>query len=72
MDNIKAIIAQQLTERELIFYLLIESGMSQRDLADRLGMSHTNVGRTYDIASSKMKRQANAGFFQSEVKPVDN
>lgn len=67
MDSIKTIISQQLTEKELIIFLLIESGMSQRDLAGRLGLSHTNVGHTYDIASSKMKRQAEAGFFQTNL-----
>jgi DNA-binding NarL/FixJ family response regulator len=67
MDNLKAITSQQLTEKELIFFLLIESGMSRRELAKRLGLSNEGVGLIYDLAASKMKRQAEAGFFQTDL-----
>lgn len=67
MDNIKLLMSNMLTEREIMIFMLISSGMSQRDLATRLQLSHENVRKTYKDAQSKIDRFAEAGFFSSPV-----
>lgn len=68
MDQIKILMDTQLTQGELYILLLIESGMSYRDLARRLGTNHTNVRRAHESAKAKMDKMANAGLFSTEVK----
>lgn len=70
MDQINMLLSSQLTEREVMTYLLVEnSGLSNRKLAEALGISHTNIALTHKKAKSKMEKLAKAGFFQT---PVDN
>jgi ATP/maltotriose-dependent transcriptional regulator MalT len=73
MDTINQIVSTQLSEREVIIYLLIESGMSYRNLGERLGLSHTHIVNIYEKANKKMRRMAEAGAFQSQLshKTVD-
>lgn len=67
MDNIKLLMSNMLTEREIMIFMLITSGMSQRDLATRLQLSHENVRKTYQGAKVKIDKFAEAGFFSSPV-----
>lgn len=55
MDEIKKIVETQLSERELMIFLLVKSGMSYRDLGKRLVTSHSNILRTYEAAERKLK-----------------
>jgi len=55
MDQIKKIVETQLSERELIIFLLVKSGMSYRDLGKRLSTSHSNILRTFEAAERKLK-----------------
>jgi DNA-binding NarL/FixJ family response regulator len=68
MDNIKQLMSNMLTEREIMIFMLIESGMSYRDLAERIMVSHENVRNTYDRAKEKMNKFAEAGFFSTDIK----
>jgi DNA-directed RNA polymerase specialized sigma24 family protein len=68
MDNIKQLMSNMLTEREIMIFMLIESGMSYRDLADRILVSHENVRNTYDRAKAKMSKFGDAGFFSTDIK----
>jgi DNA-binding CsgD family transcriptional regulator len=68
MDNIKQLLSNMLTERELIIFLLVESNMSTRDLAGRLGVSHENIRTTHKNAKAKMEKFADAGFFSTDIK----
>lgn len=67
-DSIKALTSQMLTEREVIIYQLVESGMSSRDVADRIGVSHESVRTTHKNAADKIKRFGEAGLFSTTVK----
>ena len=67
MDQILSIMSTQLSEREVIYYLLIESGMASRDIAERLGVSHTGVLRVYKKAKAKMTEFGNLGLFQTPI-----
>jgi DNA-binding NarL/FixJ family response regulator len=67
-DNILAIMSTQLTERELIFFHLVESGMTTRDIADRLGISHMGVSKVYWKAKNKMAKFADLGLFSTALK----
>jgi len=70
MDSIRKLMSNMLTEREIIIFLLIDSGMSYRDLATRLGVSHGTIQNTYELAKQKLDRFAQAGFFSSPVEKV--
>lgn len=67
-DSIKALTSQMLTEREVIIYMLVESGMSTRDIAARLDVSHENIRTTHKNAEAKIKRFGEAGLFSTSVK----
>lgn len=68
MDNIKKLTSTMLTEREIIIYLLVDSGLSYRDLGKRLGLSYENIRNTYESSKEKMDKFAEAGFFSTAVK----
>lgn len=55
-DRMQEIMDAQLTEREMIIYLLTtgEDPMSLRNLARRLGTNHMNIQRTADTATKKL------------------
>ena len=67
MDGYTKILKQQLSETELMIYLLVESGMNYRDLGERLGMSHNFVAKTYKAASDKLKSYADNGKLQTNL-----
>lgn len=67
-DSIKALTNIMLTEREVIIYQLIESGMTTRDVAERIGVSHESVRTTHKNAADKIKRFGEAGLFATEMK----
>lgn len=56
-----------LTEREVIIYQLIESGMTTRDLAERIGVSHENIRTVHKNATEKIKRFGEAGLFSTAI-----
>lgn len=68
LDTIKALTSPTLTEREVIIYLLIESGMTSRDLANRLGISHESVRGTHKDAKAKIDKLSEAGMYSSDIK----
>lgn len=67
MDQIKILMETQLTERELIIFLLVESGMSYRDLGKRLMTNHSNILRAYENAKLKMDKMASGGMFSTAI-----
>lgn len=67
MDNIKKLMSSMLTEGEIMIFLLIESGMSYRDLGNRLGISYGTVQNRYESAKEKMDKFAEAGFFSTTI-----
>ena len=62
MDKLRSVIAKMLTDRELIVYLLVESGMTTRDLAERLGVSHETIRSLHKDAKAKMELYREAGI----------
>lgn len=68
MDQINAILKTQLSEREVMIFLLVEnSGLSNRKLAVALGISHESVRKTHEMAKAKMLKAGDAGYFQTRV-----
>lgn len=68
MDQINAIMRTQLSEREvMIFLLVMNGGFTYRQLGDILGVSHTNIRKTYDKAKAKMDKAGELGYFQTIV-----
>lgn len=67
MDGYSKILKLQLSEREIIIYLLVESGMNYRDLGERLGVSHQQISRIYKSASDKLKFYADHGKLQTQL-----
>lgn len=53
MQELKNYVDKHLTDREMIIYLLVVSGMSYRDIAKRLLTSHQSIYRTYYTALKK-------------------
>ena len=62
MDKQRSVLYKMLTDRELIVYLLIESGMTTRDLAERLGVSHETIRSLHKDAKAKMEMFKEAGI----------
>lgn len=61
----------QLSEREIMIYLLVEqSKLSNRKIAEALGISHENVRKAHNNASAKMKFFADAGLFSTQLKKL--
>jgi len=68
MDQINAIMRTQLNEREVMIFLLVSNGkFTYRELGDILGVSHTNIRKTFDKAKAKMERAGELGYFQTKV-----
>jgi transcriptional regulator len=60
----------QLTERELIIFLIVDSkAVSQRQLADILLTSHTNIKNTYNRAKIKLDKMA--VLFSTPIEKID-
>lgn len=66
-DAIKALTKHQLTEREVIIYQLVQSGMTTRDVAERIGVSHESVRTTHKNAEAKIKRLGEAGLLSTNI-----
>jgi DNA-binding CsgD family transcriptional regulator len=70
MDQINILMSTQLTERELIIYLLVEAELiSDRALAKALGITHTTIADTHRRAGKKIDRLA-PSLFSTEVKEI--
>lgn len=68
MDGYKNILKQQLSETELMVYLLVVNGkFNYRDIAGWLGMSHNFVAKTYKAAEDKIKFYADNGKLQTNL-----
>lgn len=68
MDNIKQIMSTQLTETEVMIYLLVKQGKTFRDIAEMpFGFSYETARTTFDKAEKKMDKMANAGIFSTVV-----
>jgi hypothetical protein len=68
-NNVKAIMSTQLTETEVLVYLLMEGGYSDYKVADLpLGIARSTAGRLYKSAKVKMDAMAEAGIFTTELK----
>lgn len=65
MDTIKTLMDSQLTEREIIVFLLVDSGMEYSDIARRLLTNRTSVKRTYVKASEKLDKMST--YFSTPV-----
>ncbi|CAB4182581.1 hypothetical protein UFOVP1439_30 [uncultured Caudovirales phage] len=70
MDQLEQLIASQLTEKEVILILLVESGMTHREIGDRLMVHYSSIHRAYKKGKAKMDRLAEAGIFSTPVKKV--
>lgn len=72
VDHIKILMETQLTEKELIIFLLVENGgMSYRTIAEMLLTNHTNIRRAYESAKDKMNRFADAGLLSTPIQKKD-
>jgi DNA-binding CsgD family transcriptional regulator len=68
MDHIKLLTDHQLSEREIIIFLLVKSGLGYRDIGKRLLIDHTQIARIYHKAEGKISRFSEAGFYSTPVK----
>lgn len=67
-NSVKAIMETQLTELEVIVYLMVEGGYTDYKVADLpLGISRSTARRINESAKAKIKRQADGGMFQTEL-----
>jgi DNA-binding CsgD family transcriptional regulator len=62
MDKLRSVMAKMLTDREIIVYLLVESGMTTRDLAERLGVSHETIRSLHKDAKAKLELYKKTGI----------
>jgi transcriptional regulator len=70
MDPINKIISTQLSEREVIIYMLVQSGMSMRDIAWRLATTHQAISKVNQTAADKIAQMGAAGLLQTPVRPI--
>lgn len=70
VNPITAVLSTQISDREAIIYMLVESGMSYRDLAGRLGMTHGGIAHIYEKAKKKFYIMGEAEIFATPL--VDN
>lgn len=69
MDGMNQILKQQLSEREVIIYLIVSnSNHTLREIGQWLGVSHDTVRTTYNSAAEKIKFFADNGKLQTELK----
>lgn len=68
MDQIEQLMGSQLTEKEVILILLVESGMTYREIGEKLMVHPSTLQRAYKKGRAKMDRQAEAGLFSTPVK----
>lgn len=71
VDEFETLKAVQVTDFELVIYLLTENGMSSYAIAKKFGKSPSGVRYTYETAKKKIDRQADAGLFTTKIQPVD-
>lgn len=69
LDNVSIIMSTQLTEKEVLVYLLVMNGWTYRKIAELpFGISYDTARKLYDKAKPKMDRLAELGLFSTEVK----
>lgn len=69
MDNIRLLTESSLSEREIIIFFLIENGnMTQRDIANMLLTNQMSISRDYNAAREKIDKMAKAGLLSTPVK----
>lgn len=65
----KQILKQQLTEKEVIIYLIVNnSDHTYREIGSWLGVSHEHIARVYNAAADKIKFFADHGKLQTTLK----
>lgn len=68
MDNFKILMEHQLTEKEIMIFLLISSGeISTHKLGKILLLDHTTIVRIFAKAKAKIDKLAEAGLFSTEI-----
>lgn len=67
VNTSKKIMDQQIIEGDLFILLLVESGMTYRDVGDILNMSYQTVAVRYGRCAKRMDKQA-AALLTSPVK----
>lgn len=65
MDLLRDFREHQLSEYELIIFLLVDGGISQADIARALGVNRSTISRTLTQASRKLDKLGN--IFVSSV-----
>jgi transposase len=53
-NKIKELVNKGMSQIEAMVYILVQSGMTYRELGARLGMSHTKVANWYKAAEEKL------------------
>lgn len=68
MDQITMLMSGQLTEREVMIYLLIENTeMTNRELGFILGVSYEKIRQAHKSATRKITKLAAAGMYQTDL-----
>lgn len=68
MDSIKDVMATQLTETEVMVFLLVREGQSYRDIAKLpFGFSYESARRIYDVAARKVQKMVEAGILEPTI-----
>jgi hypothetical protein len=67
MDGLKRIMDLQLSEKEVMVYMLVQSGMTYRDLGERLGMSHQAIANIYKSGEKKLIFLAENNLLQTQL-----
>lgn len=68
-NDVKHIMATQLTETEVMIYLLVKQGRTFRDIVELpWGFTHETARSTFERAEKKIDKMAEAGLFSTEVK----
>lgn len=67
MEPLGIIMSTQLSEKEYIVYMLVESGMTLRDTAKRLGVSYQNIADLHKSAKAKIEKFGELGLFTTPI-----
>jgi len=67
-DTVKQIMSTQLTETEVMVYLLVTNGKTFRDVVELpFGFTHETARTTFERAEKKMDRLAELGLFSTKL-----
>lgn len=68
-NNVKQIMSTQLTETEVMVYLLVKSGHTYREVAELpFGFTHETARSTFERAEKKMDIMSECGVFSTPIK----